>query len=131
MKRPTSRTLRNMVPSSSETGQRQIVLRRRMINPRQDGTFLICGANERSPFNGTVASCSSCFRMLSDDNEVQMKTIETHLRRLGLTEEQIALHLAPLRAKNEKPQPIRRKAGTPSSAITYFMRPSRKPQLAS
>ena len=85
-----------------------------------------------SPFsNGTMAPCSGCFLMLSDDNEVQIKTIETHLRRQGLTKEQITLHLAPLRAKTEKPQPIRRKAGTPSSAITYFMRPSRKPQLAS
>jgi hypothetical protein len=80
--------------------------------------------------NGTVASCSSCFRMLSDDNKAQIKTIEAHLRRLGLTEEQIALHLTPLRSKAEKPQPIRQKAGTSSAAVTYFMRPSRKPQLA-
>ena len=29
--------------------------------------------------------------MMSDDYEVQIKTIEAHLRRLGLTEEQIFL----------------------------------------
>ena len=50
--------------------------------------------------------------MLSDDNKAQIKTIEAQLRRLGLTEEQIALHLTPLRSKAEKPQPIRQKAGT-------------------
>ena len=33
--------------------------------------------------------------MMSDNYEVQIKTIEAHLRRLGLTEEQILLHLTP------------------------------------
>jgi hypothetical protein len=48
--------------------------------------------------------------MMSDNYEVQIKTIEAHLRRLGLTEEQILLHLTPLRLKAGKPQPIKRKA---------------------
>ena len=68
--------------------------------------------------------------MMPDDYEVQIKTIEAHLLRLGLTEEQIFLHLTPLRLKAGKPQPIKRKVGRSSSAITYFMRPSRKPLRA-
>ena len=38
--------------------------------------------------------------MMSDNYEVQIKTIEAHLRRLGLTEEQILLHLTPKKKGN-------------------------------
>ena len=69
--------------------------------------------------------------MMTDDYKLQNKTIEEHMRRLGLTEERVFLHLTPLRLKAGKPQQIKRKAGRSSSAITYFMRPSRKPLLAS
>ena len=31
--------------------------------------------------------------MSTDDRDVQIQTIETHLRRLGLTEKQISLHV--------------------------------------
>jgi hypothetical protein len=68
---------------------------------------------------------------MSDDRKLHIKTIETHLRRLGLTESQILLHLAPLRAKEGKPLPIRRKVRQANQVITYFMRPSRKPVVVS
>jgi hypothetical protein len=68
--------------------------------------------------------------MSPEDRELQIQTIETHLRRLGLTEAQICLHVAPLKAKAEKPQ-LKRKAGRSNSMITYFIRPSRKPLVIS
>jgi hypothetical protein len=65
----------------------------------------------------------------TDDREPKIHLIETHLRKLGLTEEQISLHLAPLRAT--KLAPKSRKAGRVNTNISYFMRPSRKPLIIS
>ena len=64
---------------------------------------------------------------MSDENDVHIKTIEAHMRRLGLTESQVSLHVAPLRAKPDTHQPTKRKVVHTSSVITYFVRPSRKP----
>jgi hypothetical protein len=50
---------------------------------------------------------------------------------LGLTEKQISLHVAPLKAKGDRPPSIRRKVGRSGNMITYFMRPSRKPLFVS
>ena len=70
--------------------------------------------------------------MSTDDRDVQIQTIETHLRRLGLTEKQISLHVAQLKAKGDRPPSIRgRKVGRSGNMITYFMRPSRKPLFVS
>ena len=69
--------------------------------------------------------------MSTDDRDAQIQTIETHLSRLGLTEKQISLHVAPLKAKGDRPPSIRRKVGRSGNMITYFMRPSRKPLFVS
>jgi hypothetical protein len=62
---------------------------------------------------------------MSDENDVRIVTITTHLRGLGLTEEQISLHLAPLRTKQTSSHPPRRKSGRLRS-VSYFLPASRK-----
>ena len=63
---------------------------------------------------------------MSDENDVQIATIARHLRGLGLTEEQIQTHLAPLRPKQASPNPPPRKLVGSSIPRTSLFRPMRK-----
>jgi hypothetical protein len=60
---------------------------------------------------------------MSDENEAHIATIARHLRGLGLTEEQIQTHVAPLRPKQALPP---RKLVRSSIPKTYLFRPMRK-----
>ena len=54
---------------------------------------------------------------MSDRN---IETIEQQLRDLGLTEEQIQRHVAPLITKEARPHPPRRKLGRPSMVSSHL-----------
>ena len=48
---------------------------------------------------------------MSDEIQRHIELIARHLRGLGLTEQQIELHLAPLKTRHAAPNPSRRKIG--------------------
>jgi hypothetical protein len=59
--------------------------------------------------------------------DANSETIARHLRELGLTEEQIQRHVAPLIAKEARPNPPKRKLGRPSIVERHFFTFGRKP----
>ena len=48
---------------------------------------------------------------MSDEIQLHIESIARHLRGLGLTEQQIELHVAPLKTRHVAPNPSRRKIG--------------------
>jgi len=62
---------------------------------------------------------------MSDEIRLHIETIARHLRGLGLTEQQIDLHVAPLKTRNPRPNPPRRN-GRPSIIESHFIPHSRK-----
>ena len=61
-------------------------------------------------------------RVMPDANQLHIETIA----RLGLTEQQIELHLAPLKTRQAEPNPPRRKIGRPIIIEPHFFSVSRK-----
>ena len=58
---------------------------------------------------------------MPDENQLHIETIARHLRGLGLTEQQIELHLAPLKTRQAEPNPLRRKIGRPIIIEPHFI----------
>src|SRR6476646_9759634 len=65
-------------------------------------------------------------RVMPDASQLHIETIARHLRGLGLTEQQIELHLAPLKTRQAEPNPPRRKIGRPIIIEPHFFSVSRK-----
>jgi hypothetical protein len=65
-------------------------------------------------------------RVMSDEIQLHIESIARHLRGLGLTEQQIELHLAPLKTRHVGPNPSRRKIGRDSIIESHFIPRSRK-----
>ena len=66
---------------------------------------------------------------ISDENEVQIATIARHLRGLGLTEEQIQTHVAPLRPKQAPPPRKLVRSGIPKTSLFRPMRKGFSPSV--
>ena len=64
-------------------------------------------------------------RVMSDEIQLHIESIARHLRGLGLTEQQIELHVAPLKTRNAGPNAPRRN-GRPSIIESHFIPHSRK-----
>ena len=63
---------------------------------------------------------------MSDEIQLHLESIARHLRGLGLTEQQIELHLAPLKTRHAGPNSSRRKTGRHSIIESHFIPHSRK-----
>ena len=64
-------------------------------------------------------------QVMSDEIRLHIETIARHLRGLGLTEQQIDLHVAPLKTRPARPNPPQRN-GRPSIIESHFIPHSRK-----
>jgi len=73
-----------------------------------------------------VADEEAGTQVMSDEIRLHIETIARHLRGLGLTEQQIDLHVAPLKTRHHpRPNPPRRK-GRPNIIESRFIPHSRK-----
>lgn len=62
---------------------------------------------------------------MTDENQWRIDTIANHLRELGLTDEQIERHIAPLTQK--KPEPRKLPRGRTTCIVARFNTGCRKP----